>query len=91
MIGFWKDSEGGGMTMGAPAHNTRMPSRYYEVVRVALHCPETATHTRVLTLEHATLYPNGWASWVEGGHVYVGYVQAGPCCSSPQVDVPEDR
>jgi hypothetical protein len=45
----------------------------------------TAAHARQLILEHATIYPDGWARWVEDGHVYIGYVQVGRCCDPPEV------
>jgi hypothetical protein len=70
----------------------RMPHReehtapcYYHAARVRLHCAATDTHTRQLILEQATVYADGWARWREDGHVYVGYVQAGPCCDPPAV------
>jgi len=45
----------------------------------------TEAHIRALILEHAFLYADGWASWVEEGHVYVGYVQVGRCYHRPVV------
>jgi hypothetical protein len=61
------------------------PSRY-EAARVEVQCSEDATHARSLILEHATIYADGWARWVEDGHVYVGYIQAGRCCNVPVVN-----
>jgi hypothetical protein len=59
--------------------------RRYQAARVQLHCPTIATHTRQLIVEQATVYADGWAHWLQDGHVYVGYVQAGPCCDPPEV------
>jgi hypothetical protein len=63
----------------------QLPSRCYEAARVELSCPVTTAHARSLILENATVYADGWARWAEDGHVYVGYVQAGPCCDPPAV------
>ena len=71
--------------MRMPARDDRMPSCRYEAARVEVRCSATAAHTRSLILEHATIYADGWAHWLEDGHVYVGYVQAGRCCDPPQV------
>jgi hypothetical protein len=71
--------------MQRPAREDRGPPRHYAVARVELSCPTTATHTRALILEQATIYADGWARWVEDDHVYVGYVQAGRCCHPPEV------
>ena len=62
-----------------------MAPHCYQAARVQLHCPAIDTHTRQLILEQATIYADGWARWLEDGHVYVGYVQAGPCCHPPTV------
>jgi hypothetical protein len=62
-----------------------MAPHRYQVARVELSCPATPAHVRSLVLEHATISADGWARWVEDGHVYVGYVQAGPCCDPPAV------
>ena len=62
-----------------------MAPRHYQAARVQLHCPAVDTHTRQLIPEQATIYVDGSASWAEDGHVYVGYVQAGPCCDPPAV------
>jgi hypothetical protein len=70
--------------MQRPAREDRGPPRYFEVARVKVSCPATEAHTRALILEHATIYTDGWASWVEEGHARVGYVQAGPCCHRPE-------
>jgi hypothetical protein len=59
--------------------------RHYQTARVQVQCPAVDTHTRQLILEQATVYADGWARWLEDGHVYVGYVQAGPCCDPPEV------
>jgi hypothetical protein len=71
--------------MQRPVREDRGPPHHYEAARVEVHCPMTDAHTRALILEHATIYTDGWASWVEDGHVYVGYVQAGRCCDPPEV------
>jgi hypothetical protein len=73
------------MAMRMPNREDRMPSHCYEAARVEVRCPTTAAHARQLILEHATIYADGWARWIENGHVYVGYVQAGRCCDPPQV------
>jgi hypothetical protein len=71
--------------MRRPERDDRMPPRRYEAARVELRCRVTAAHARQLILEQATIYSDGWASWTEDGHVYVGYVQAGRCCDPPEV------
>jgi hypothetical protein len=57
----------------------------YQAARVQLSCPAITAHVRSLILEQATIYADGWAQWGEDGHVYVGYVQARPCCDPPAV------
>jgi hypothetical protein len=71
--------------MWRPTREERMTPCRYQAARVQLHCPVVDTHTRSLILEQATIYADGWAQWAEDGHVYVGYVQAGPCCDPPAV------
>jgi hypothetical protein len=71
--------------MWRPDRDERMAPHRYEAARVEVHCPAIDTHTRQLILEQATIYADGWARWVEEGHVYIGYVQAGRCCDPPQV------
>jgi hypothetical protein len=71
--------------MRGPARDDRMPPRRYEAARVELRCRVNTAHARQLILEHATIYTDGWASWVEDGHEYTGYVQTGPCCDPPEV------
>jgi hypothetical protein len=71
--------------MRIPRREEHMAPRRYQAARVQLHCPAIDTHTRQLILEQATIYADGWARWAEDGHVYVGYVQAGPCCDPPAV------
>jgi hypothetical protein len=71
--------------MRMPSREERMTPRRYQEARVQLHCPAVGTHTRQLILEQATVYADGWACWAEDGHVYVGYLQAGPCCDPPAV------
>lgn len=71
--------------MKMSARDDRLPPRYYEAARVELRCQVTDAHVRCLLLEQATIYADGWASWHEDGHVYVGYVQAGRCCDPPEV------
>jgi hypothetical protein len=73
------------MAMRMPARDERMTPRRYEAARVEVRCRVTTTHERQLILEQATIYADGWARWVEEGHVYVGYVQGGPCCDPPEV------
>jgi hypothetical protein len=63
----------------------RLPPRCYQAARVELSCSATTAHARSLILEDATIYADGWARWAEDGHVYIGYVQAGPCCDPPAV------
>jgi hypothetical protein len=72
--------------MRMPRREERMAPRRYQVARVQVHCPAVDTHTRQLILEQAMIYADGWARWAEDGHVYVGYVQAGPCCDPPAVN-----
>jgi hypothetical protein len=79
------DDQGGGTTMRSPARDDRMPPRRFDAARVELRCRVNTAHVRQLILEHATIYTDGWASWAEDGHVYTGYVQAGPCCDPPEV------
>jgi len=71
--------------MWRPDRDDRVQSHRYEAARVELHCRVTPSHTRQLILEHATIYTDGWAQWVEDGHVYIGYVQSGRCCDPPEV------
>jgi hypothetical protein len=71
--------------MRMPRREDHMAPRRYQTARVQVHCPAIDTHTRQLILEHATIYADGWARWIEDGHEYVGYVQAGPCCHPPAV------
>jgi hypothetical protein len=63
----------------------RMSDRDYEAARIALHCPETATPGRSLSLEDAMIAADRWARWAEDGHVMIGDLQAGPCCDPPAV------
>jgi hypothetical protein len=72
--------------MRMPPLEQRIAPRRYQAARVQLHCSAIDTHTRQLILEHATIYADGWAQWVEDGHVYIGYVQAGRCCDPPEVN-----
>jgi hypothetical protein len=71
--------------MQRPVREERGPPRHYEAARVELSCPTTDAHRRTLILKHIAIYSDGWARWVEDGHVYVGYVQAGRCCNLPEV------
>lgn len=71
--------------MRMPARDDRIPPRRYDAARVELRCRVTAAHARQLILEHATIYTDGWARWIEDGHVYTGYVQVGRCCDPPEV------
>lgn len=71
--------------MRMPRREEHTAPRRYQAARVQVHCPATDTHTRQLILEQATIYADGWACWVEEGHVYIGYVQTGPCCDPPDV------
>jgi hypothetical protein len=71
--------------MRMPSRDERMAPSRYEAARVELSCPATSAHVRSLILAQATIYADGWAHWTEDGHVYVGYVQAGPCCNPPAV------
>ena len=71
--------------MGKPMREDRLPARRYAAARVELSCPATPAHARSLILEDATISADGWARWAEDGHVYVGAVQAGPCCDPPAV------
>jgi hypothetical protein len=79
------DDRKGGTTMWRPNRDERMAPRRYDAARVEVHCSAIDTHTRQLILEQATIYADGWARWVEDGHVYIGYVQAGRCCDPPEV------
>jgi hypothetical protein len=63
----------------------RLSPRHYEAARIALHCPETATPGRSLSLEDAMIAADRWARWAEDGHVMIGDLQAGPCCDPPAV------
>jgi hypothetical protein len=45
----------------------------------------TDMHAGSLILAQVAIHPDGWARWLEDGHVYIGYVQAGRCCDSPKV------
>jgi hypothetical protein len=71
--------------MRPPARDDRGPPLRYDTARVEVHCPTTAAHEGYLILEQATIYPDGWARWVEDGHEIVGYLQAGRCCDAPAV------
>ena len=71
--------------MRMPPRETRPAPRRYEAARVQVHCPAIAAHARQLILAQATIYPDGWARWVEDDHEYCGYLQLGPCCHSPEV------
>jgi hypothetical protein len=71
--------------MRMPARDDRGPPRHFEAARVEVHCPANALHARSLVLEHATIYRDGWARWIEDGHIYIGYVQVGRCCDAPEV------
>jgi hypothetical protein len=71
--------------MRMPSRDERMAPSRYQAARVELSCSSTTAHVRSLILEQATIYPDWWARWLEDGHVYVGYVQAGPCCDPPAV------
>jgi hypothetical protein len=85
--GKWdlRDDQRGGTAMWRPARDDRMAPRRYQAARVELHCSATEAHARCLVLEQATIYTDGWARWVEDGHVYIGYIQAGRCCDPPEV------
>jgi hypothetical protein len=71
--------------MWRPTREARMTPCRYPAARVPVHGPGVDTPTRSLLLEQATIYADGWAQWAEDGHVYVGSVQAGPCCDAPEV------
>jgi hypothetical protein len=71
--------------MWKSTRDDRMPPRRYEAARVELRCRVTAAHAGQRILQHATIYTDGWASWVEDGHEYTGYIQAGRCCDPPEV------
>jgi hypothetical protein len=73
--------------MRRPAPEKRPEPRRYEAARVDVHCPTTPEHERQLVLAHATIYPDGWAHWLEDGHEYCGYIQAGRCCHPPEVSM----
>jgi hypothetical protein len=69
--------------MWHPRREDRLSPQRYEAARVELSCPATTAHGRSLMLEDAVIYADGWARWLEAGHVYVGYVQARPGCDPP--------
>jgi hypothetical protein len=71
--------------MWRPARDDRRPPRHYEAPRVEVRCRVTAAPARHLIMEHVTIYTDGWARWVEDGHVYIGYVQVGRCCGPLEV------
>ena len=71
--------------MRMPRRAERMAPRRDQAARVRVQCPAVDTPTRRLILEQATIYADGWARWLEDGHVSVGYVQGGPCCDPPTV------
>jgi hypothetical protein len=71
--------------MRMPRQQDRPPPQYYDAARVEWQCPMTDTHAGSLILEQVAIHPDGWARWTEDGHVYIGYVQTGRCCDSPQV------
>jgi hypothetical protein len=71
--------------MWRPRREDRLSPCRYEAARVELPCAATPAHVRSLILEHAMLYADGWARWIEDGHVYIGYVQAGSCYDPPAV------
>ena len=71
--------------MRMPARNGHTAQHQDISARVKIHCHVTEAHTRSLILEHATIYADGWACWIEDDHVRVGYVQAGRCCDAPDV------
>lgn len=71
--------------MRASARDDRGAPSQFETARVIVQCSADATHARSLILEQATIYADGWARWIEDGHVYVGYVQTGRCCDAPTV------
>jgi hypothetical protein len=73
--------------MKMSARDDKNPPHSYEAARVELRCRVSDAHVRSLILEQATIYADGWACWVEDGHVYVGYVQSGRCCDPPVVSV----
>jgi hypothetical protein len=79
------DDARGGPTMRMPRPQDRPPPHYYDAARVEWQCPMTDMHAGSLVLSQVTIHPDGWARWVEDGHVYIGYVQAGRCCDSPKV------
>jgi hypothetical protein len=62
-----------------------MVPRHDDAARVEVRCRVTAEHARQLILQQATISADGWVRWAEDGHVYVGYVQVGPCCDPPAV------
>jgi hypothetical protein len=73
--------------MKMSARDDRMPPQRYDAARVELRCQVTDAHAKCLILEQATIYADGWAGWVEDGHVYISYVQIGRCCDRPEVSV----
>jgi hypothetical protein len=75
----------GGTPMRMPRREEHMAPHRDQAARVQVHCPAVDTHTRQLILEQAMIDADGWACWLEDGHVSVGDVQAGPCCNPPEV------
>jgi hypothetical protein len=71
--------------MRMPSRDERMAPHSYQAARVQLSCPAITAHVRSLILEQATIYADGWARWLEDGHVIIGYLQAGRCCNPPEV------
>jgi hypothetical protein len=68
--------------MGISSRDESMLPWRYEAARVEFSCPVPTAQIRSLILAHATIYADGCARWLEDGHIYVGDVQAGPCCNS---------
>jgi hypothetical protein len=71
--------------MWRPTPEDRLPPCGYEAARVELSCAATTAHARSLILKDVMIYADGWARWIEDGHVIIGYVQAGRCCDPPEV------
>jgi hypothetical protein len=71
--------------MQMPMREGRLPEHDDISAHVTIHCPVTEAHTRSITLEHATIYADGWACWTEEAHIRVGYIQVGRCCHPPEV------
>jgi hypothetical protein len=71
--------------MRMPRPHDRPPPDYYETARVEWQCPMTDRHAGALILQQVAIHPDGWARWLEDGHVMIGYVQAGRCCAPPKV------